>query len=377
MKFNEDIHTASYLIENPHIAIELAKHSADFAASSLANDRSVLKLSVSWDTVAHKLAQFQPSWLSMDASRDLSVLKQKNKKNGVTVAHTLALYQSAWVSSEAASNPEVLRLKCSHNETVAHHLACNQPLWVHTIQAKNKDILQLKDHFGWTVAHYFARSNPEWLFTESARDIEILKFSTEEMISVANVLIAYQDCFEHEPLHTKEILTLICKDGEMFAERFLDKFRETHDIDTRKMAVKLISLGAAYKQKRMIKQSDLISIENDVKQLVDDCVDPKVSIRYAQALYATQYHNLMNLKQWPKPNQNQLNVLTQFLKNSEFLIVGILERNPHLAEESTSGDFFCEPAVEFMDRLKAEVLLKKIELPQVMVDDYQFQNMNY
>jgi hypothetical protein len=86
MKFDPAIHTKAFLLTNAATLGELAKHDPQFAASSLAQDADILKLTLDSyrSTVAHYLARYQSEWLATDAAKDFDVL-------GLTVDILLAV----------------------------------------------------------------------------------------------------------------------------------------------------------------------------------------------------------------------------------------------------------------------------------------------
>lgn len=370
MQFDPAIHTKEYLMGNPSVALELAQKSSDFAKSDLADDISILKLSNTFGgTVAHSFAKYQLEWLEKKASKNLDILKIIDN-SGWSVAHTLAKMQSEWVNSDAAQLIDILIIKDQSGESVASTLAINQPAWVHSNASENHDVLKIVDIWGWTVAHLLAFYQPEWIFSKAAFKNEILQLKNNAGRSVAFELIGRESCLTHAPIFTKEILTIVNHDNILLAEGLVNNYAKSHDLSVAKMAVKLISLGAAYKHSKIMTVADGQTIFKETKQIIEDCLEPEVAQKIAQALYSTCFHNIERIKL--TPSSRGLEKWKSLLKNAEAIMRDVILKHPNLGYSTSKIDFFCEPSADLVSRLKAETLLNNLsthELNQAESND--------
>jgi hypothetical protein len=379
MQFDPAIHTKDFLMGNPSVAFELAQKSSDFARSSHANDLCILQIKRKDGlSIAHLLAKEQPDWLNSRAVNNKDILNLKTN-SGDSVAHSLALYQSAWIYSEAVKELDVLKITNKCGESVAQYLASNQAPWMYSDEAKNKDILKCADQWGWTVAHYFASENPEWVLSESAADIEILKLKNNAGYSVASELLNLESCLKHALIFSKDILTLVENNHNLVAESIVEKYAHSHDLTIPIMALKLISQGAAYKHSKIMTIADGQTILNEAKQLIDDCLEPEVALKHAQALYSTCFHNVERIKLIPSPRG--LEKWQNLLQKAEEIIQRILQQDTYLATMQTHIDIFCEPSADLVSRLKSKILLTNITVEEIsqagISDDLTINNGLY
>jgi hypothetical protein len=389
MQFEPLVHTKEFLLGNAKTALELAEQSPEFALSSLVNDFDLLSLADKGGvTVAHYLAQHQPEWLQSDASKAHEILRIAND-DGFTVAHELAKHQPEWLLSEASSSPEILRLASDYGYTVAHRLAQHQPEWLQSDASKATEILRLANDIGVTVAHYLAQHQPEWLLSEASNSPEILLLASIRGFTVAHYLAQYQPnwllsdasksteilrlaskaggvtvAFEilihqseginHQPLMQKQILTLDCY-GRLLAEKFTEKYGDTHGLDTSTMAMKLIEQGAAYKHSQPLSLKIGNSLLKKCRILIEDSLDVQISLKQLMATYSTFHHNFAKITSTQE--QKSLQKWQDILLKSETLLCQHLNTYPELYDIEHTVDIFCEPA---------DVLLKKIQSERIL-----------
>lgn len=393
MIFNPNIHTKDFLTENIDALFNLAETSKEFAKSNLSIDPEILKLKnrigvavihtlakhqrdwlshigvidlelleikdyMGWST-AHYLASFNPHWLSHESSKNKRILSLKTG-TGLSVAHILA-EKDEWLSSQEVNDLEILKLCDNINESVAHILAQRHVKWIGSEASCNKEILMLSDVWGWTVAHVLADS-VEWFSSKAAQDLDILKLQNSAGLSVAFSILTNPECLKHPKIMDKEILTLLrnsipSKKNEIFAESLLNKFGKTHQIDLIKIATTLIKQGAAYVHSKPISFESMQSIFVEIRPLIVDCLEPHVALRYAQALYSTQYHNLIRISQLPSPRGLERH--QALLNNMENLISDTIKINPSVIDKEIVTDFFCEPSKDIVHREISKAMLQK------------------
>jgi hypothetical protein len=248
-------------------------------------------------------------------------------------------------------------------------LARYQGSWLQSVAANNFDILKLQDSEGWTVAHLLASYHADWIHSEAAKTIAILKLKNIDGRSVAYELIHRASCVSHAPLFTKEILTLVWN-NKLLAESIAEKQAQSHGLTVATMAVKLISQGAAYKHSRIMTIADGQTILNEAKQLIEDCLEPEVALKHAQALYSTCFHNVEKIKLLP--SQKGLDKWQAILNKAEAIMRDVIQKHPSLEYSTTKIDIFCEPSADLVSRLKAETILNNLvthELNQADIND--------
>jgi hypothetical protein len=388
MQFDPVTHTKEFLIGNSEIALELARKSAEFAGSDLANDFEILKLAnelgcsvahelaeyqlcwvnseainnhdvlriADWcgRTVGHVLAVYRGEWLQSEASRSIEILQLADVM-GDTIAHYLARYQMEWLQSEASKSLDILKLTDIKGCTVAHELAEFQSDWVYSKEASQYDILSLFDNSGTTVAHTLASIQPEWLKSEGSKCLTVLQLVNNVAHSVAFNLVIYQEqSIHHEPLMHKSILTLCC-DGKTLAEEMASLYSESHLLDTTAIAMKLIEQGAAYKHSKTIEHHIGESLLNECKLLLEDSHEPLIAFKQLQAAYSTFAHNVAKIISTQE--QESLQEWKGLLLQSENLIRQHLDNNPYLYDIEHTIDIFCEPGDDLLKKLQSERIL--------------------
>jgi hypothetical protein len=299
LRFEPFIHTKEFLFKNPEVALTLSVHYTAFSRSELVKDLEVLSLSgKAGYTVAHVLAEHQPEWLQS------------------------AEHQPDWLMSDASKSPEILRLAIDGDHTIAHWLARYQSEWLQSEAATSPEVLRLADKYGRTVAY--------------------------------EILIHQSESVYHQPLMQKQILTLDCF-GYMLAEKFTEKYGDTHGLDTSTMAMKLIEQGAAYKHSNPIALDVGDSLLNQCKALIEDNLDAQISLNQLMALHSTFYHNVSKIIS--AEQQDSLQQWQQLIVKSEVMIRQHLNAYPELYDVEHTVDIFCEPADDLLKRLRSERIL--------------------
>jgi propanediol dehydratase small subunit len=337
------------------VAHELARYQPEWLQSEASKAHEILRLADErGQTVAHWLAWHQPEWLQSDASKSPEILRLATDE-GNTVAHYLAHIQPEWLRSEASNSPEILRLANEHGNTVAHRLAQHQPEWLQSDASKSPDILRLADKWGTTVAHYLAQHQPKWLLSEASNSPEILRLANENGLTVAFEILIYQSAsVYHQPLMQKQILTLDFK-GELLAEKFTEKYGDTHGLDTSTMAMKLIAQGAAYKHSQLLSLKVGNSLLKKCKFLIEDSLDAQISLKQLIALHSTFHHNVSKIIS--AEQQDSLQQWQDILLKSENMIRQHFNAYPELYDVEYAVDIFCEPADDLLKRLQSEWIL--------------------
>lgn len=245
MKFNPEIHTKQYLLQNHGLLHILSSESADFAKSELAADMEILSTQLGSTTqfyVAHNLAQHRPEWLESQASTEPDVLSLREFQ-GFSVAHYLAKHQPGWANHPQAKNLDILKLyandgstvallSATHNaqwitnlstsdmdifclpiyiddepdesddliDTLAERIVRDNPTAIHTAVLNCIDFLNLRSCLGSLIAHHVAQGHKTWFEQPIAKEMHVLKLSSSTGWSTAHVLALTQP----EWLKTKE-----------------------------------------------------------------------------------------------------------------------------------------------------------------------------
>jgi hypothetical protein len=349
MEFNPVTHTKDRIIANIDILLELVK-SKDFALSEMSQDKDLLKVALIRDgqTLAHRLAAFQPEWVKTSASQDVDVLRI-SMDSGLTVAHALAGSRSEWATSNAAEDFTILKLKDSSGISVAHTLAQFQSNWLNSKSSKNIEILSLKDNSGTTVAHKFADYEPKWLTSNEAKNLEVLMYQNDFGETVAGKAVAHPECLLNECIFNKKILS-IYENKKLLAETIFEKYGKKNGWDLTFIIMKMISQGAAYKHSKPVSDKTLKGIIKNTKELISDCCDPLISLRYAQALYSTCYHCIKN----SGLDAQYFSEFDKCLEASAEMIRQLLSKHPELVNSEIGIDIYCEPSDLLLKRIIAE-----------------------
>jgi hypothetical protein len=318
MRFNPKIHTKEYLLLNNYELSELCESSVAFAKSNLAFDNDILK----------KVVEF---------------------KSGKTAAHLLAIYQPDWdVNRLKAELYEVFKLTETSSMSVAHWLSLKKNhFWIASDANQDPDILRLTNAHGVSVALSMARNNPQWMDTEASKNIELLSMQSHLQKSVAHGILDHDNSIFHEPLMHKRILTLTC-DGKLLAESFVEKHKKMHGIDTTTIAMKLISQGAAYKHSKLLQTKTAEEIINLTAELISECTEPAVSLKYSIALYSTINHAVEMVAKTSL--SRGIGKLQNLLNTTEKLITDLLIANPSLEHLPINADIYCEAGEAFVKR---------------------------
>lgn len=357
MRFDPVIHTKDFLLSHSSQALKFAKEDADFAKSPLASDVSVLHIKdKNGQPLAHCLAQSHSEWLQSDALKDKAIM-QISDSAGITLAHRLARHQPEWANSALAQDKTILQLSDSNGWSVAHTLAFNQPEWAKSDAANDKNILQMKNSSGWTVAHQLATSQPVWIASVAANTKEILLLMNKYGWSVAHEMIKHQACQANDLLFSKDILTLKYE-NKLLAEDFVERHIQCPGVSLDGMVMKLITQGAAYRHSRPIPIAVGKSLLAQAQALIEDCLEPQMAFKYAQALYSTVFHAVEITKL--KLEQDQVEPWQDLLQNSEQIVIDNLRATPSFWEVEHFVDIFCEPAGVLIDRLKSEQNFKAL-----------------
>jgi hypothetical protein len=304
MQFVPAIHTKEFLRRNTRVALNLAKNSSEFAKSDLANDFTILNL------------RDDDGW-------------------GWSVAHALAEHQPEWINTEAANNLDVLQLKTCSDLSVAHWLATHQPKWVNSEAAKTTSILMLRDFIGESVAHELAKNQSEWIHSEHVMD--------------------------------KNILLLINNHGQSVAEYICEKHSESHGITTEVMIMRLISQGAAYKHLKPLDITVGESVLMQAKQLIEDCLEPTIALKFAVAFYSTCFYSVEKIKS--TPNSTHLAEWQNILLSAENAMIDIAQSNSYVFDAEIQADILCEPGVEALNRFKAQKFLNGINAAVISLNE--------
>lgn len=371
MQFLPEIHTKEFLLEDEFALAELARNSADFAQSDLANDEEILKEQVDplyGYTVAHLLAINVKEWALQKGAANFKILSLVDI-NGLTVAHHLAMDQPEWVVTESVKQKNILKIRSSLGYTVAHTLATNQKEWTMLDIAKDYEVLTLRSDNNTTVAALIAKTNPKWMQSEASHDIDLLTLSCDSNISVAHGLLQHPECIHHEPMFQKRVLTLfrsptpevkIGKTIKLIAEEFVEKYGKDSGINYSDMALKLISMGAAYVHSKTLTSKELKSITSQSLALISDCSEPEVAYRLALAFYST----LKNLYETAE-HLNIKSKLSEYQKEiaiAERVLIDLINKHPYLLEKAHDG-IFCTPGEIFITHLIAERTFKTVSAP--------------
>jgi hypothetical protein len=348
MEFNPAIHTKDRIINDIDILLELVK-SKDFALSEMSQDKDLLKVVLisGGQTLAHRLAAFQPEWVKTSASQDGDVLRIA-MDSGYTVAHALVA-QSEWATSNAAEDFSILKLRDSSGTSVAHRLAQFQANWLNSKSSKNLEILSLKDNSGTTVAHIFADYEPKWLTSDEAKNLEVLMFRNEFDETVAGNAVGHPECLLNESIFDKKTLSIYAN-KKLLAETIFEKYGKKNGWDLTFIIMKMISQGAAYKHSKQVSDKALKGIIKSTKELISDCCDPLISLRYAQALYSTCYHCIKN----SGLDEQYFSESNKSLEASAEMIRQLLSIHPELMNSEIGIDIFCEPSELLLKRIIAE-----------------------
>jgi hypothetical protein len=386
MQFNPLIHTKEFLLEDEFALAELARNSANFAQSDLANDEEILKEQVDplYDyTVAHLLAINVKEWALQKGAANFKILSLVDT-NGLTVAHHLAMHQPEWIHTGSARQKNILNIRGSLGYTVAHTLATNQKEWTMMEIAQDYEVLTLRSDNNTTVAALIAKTNPKWMQSEASHDVDLLTLSCDSNISVAHGLLQHPECMHHEPMFKKQVLTLfrsatpeskIEKRIKLIAEELVDKFGKDSGINYSDMALRLISMGAAYVHSKPLSSKELKSITSQSLALISDCSEPEVAYKYALAFYSTLKNlyataEILNFKS--KCSEYQKEILI-----AERVLLDLINKNPYLLDKAHDG-IFCRPGEIFITHLIAERTFKAVTAPsQTDLDDLQQPRLIY
>lgn len=326
MQFSPERHTKEFLLNNVSMLRSLAQFSEDFSLSDVAQDEEILKthlvISITKPsetlTVAHFLAQYQPSWTLGDAAKQKSILMLRGV-GGITVAHKLADHQKHWYTFDVCKELDILMLKDDSDHTVLHEAAFKNAVFVHEI-AKNK---------------------PEILFLSSK------KFTT-----VARVLTFHKACLNYEHMFKKEVLCLSDNYDKKIsiAEMLVGRYKyENKDgkFDYPDIAIILLKQGGAYRHSKEmdIDKVKLIFSQGDV--LVTDELDPLIKLKLSIALYSTIYHCFAQ-------SADSNIAYDEMLSACKKHIATCIENSNELLQETISEDFCCEPGARLFKHLIAE-----------------------
>jgi hypothetical protein len=229
MKFNPDLHTLEFLINNEDVLLELCFHCDEFALSSVAGNHRLLNEIIysedasdfgyelengaEWTRVAHLLAR-NKSWINNPASEDVAVLSLRDDF-GNTVAHELAEHNALWYQKRAAKNLEVLSWTDDvHDASVAFILAEFSSAWKKSLMPENIDILSMSIHQNnqksncSTIAGHIANISPQdihpsLLFDEAFLTIED---TFNQGASSSHTLIAHILAERYEPFYTSDFI---------------------------------------------------------------------------------------------------------------------------------------------------------------------------
>jgi hypothetical protein len=312
MIFDPAVHTKEFLLSNADFAVNLARESRVFSVSNLA--------------------------------QDLDVLKIQSVDFGFTVAHRLAEYQSSWLSTEAAKNHYVLRLENGVGWTVAHTLASHQPDWLKSDASKDFDVLRLTNVNGWAVAHALAVYQPSWPKNSAImEDFNLLRLQDDEGFSVAHLLVSnHPENLHNEKFFHKKVLSLECK-GQLLAEFISERYNHSNGLDITTMAMKLIAQGAAYKHSKPIGQEIGEQLITQIRSLLSETIDPLISFKQLQALYSTLAHAVV-----------QNNDLKDAQATAEAMLRQHVDTHSELFDIPHTVDMFCEPGDDLLRKIMAE-----------------------
>lgn len=341
MQFDPQVHTKEFLMANPNIAVKLAEVSIEFSEHSIAQDIEILGL---------------------------------QNDHGWTVAHSIVLASNRkkWIDSEAAKNFDVLTIRHEiHGQTVAHLLARDHPNWMWSDEAKNMDILQIADHDGQMVVHILAANNPMFPSFEEFRKPTLLGLKDGKGNTVAYYALKNVSALEYPEFKDKSILGLEHQFKRAFKSDQILQLAEIITIyhteyNASKVAMILIEQGAAYKQSDVFEYPEFDNeILSKTKNLIDDSLDPLMSLKYAMAFYSTCFHATKNTenKALKAPSHDVYIDLKNWQKLQEQakeLIENIFIANPNLYDISHEPDLNCEPAMDLISHLIARRHFSKV-----------------
>lgn len=332
MIFLSDFHTKDYLLNHHGTLRNLAKNSSEFAQSELAQDFDLLSIRVNIsesnpevkNTIAHLLAQYQPSWLLGQAHQNKDILKLRGF-GGNTVAHKLAECQIGWYDFEASKDLEILLLRSDDDFTVMHDAAFKNCEHIHEI----------------------AKVNPSILFVTSSRWSNIATILASDVVSL-----------EYDHMLKKEVLC--CESltrGKNIAEFLIGKYQSKSndgkwDIPT--IASVLLSQGAAYKHSEALPLKDIREIFEKGHLLLSDATDNKVKLMIAIATYSTIFHSTEQAKE---PSGE----LLEMLDLCRLSIEDMIKSSNELLNLEISEDFHCKPGANLYSQLVAKLQLSRVE----------------
>jgi hypothetical protein len=343
------------------VAHHLATFQAEWALTAAVSDHHILRIqNDEGKTVAHKLAQYQPNWLNSVASKNYAILKMADA-SGNSVAHILATHQEKWLESSASEDYDILRLDDHYGTTVAHRLACNQKQWINSRAASNYEILKLSNKEQLTVAHSFARYSPNWYQSKAANDYSILLMNTDDGRSVALFMTFQDECLSHPLIFQKNILTLENK-GKLLGESLIERYQRTHGIDFCKIAMKLITQGAAYKHSQFVEAWEVQELYERALVLIEDSIEPLLALKFAIALYSTCFYGNEQARSINSPEMYEWQSV---LSKSEKQIQNVLKKHPQLWEVEFPVDLLCEPGENYFKQLKSAKCFHELRVDAV------------
>lgn len=236
MKFDPNIHTVDFLLQNDDVILELIHNCEDFGLSQVSSDKRLLSHVIDavdayelgfefnsaseWLTVAHLMAEHQKSWVNNPVIEDMEILSLKDE-NDYTVAHELATSRPLWFKKRAAKDLDVLSWTDSlKDESVAFLLAENNSQWVDSLTIDDMDIMLLpinrqnQNAEGSTIAGHLASKSPSTLPKCFLENIDFLCIKDTHFINISYVLVGHilacksKDFIEHPISKNKDVLSL-------------------------------------------------------------------------------------------------------------------------------------------------------------------------
>jgi hypothetical protein len=359
MQFEPSKHTKEYLQNNLVDLGKLADYSREFAESPLSQDYDILSCISAFgfpNSVAHRLASIHKSWGLSQAAQNHKVLSIVDQ-SGMTTAHRLAKNNSKWLHTDAAKDYAILKLEDSSGITVAHTLAQHQKEWLNSDAVRDFEILSLGPVNGYKVAHMLAVNQPEWILSDEVKDFRVLTLEGMTKATVSQYLTSNKLILNMEHLLNKQVLSIEDWLSVSNAE-YIVREADEGKINTVTMIMKMISQGAAYKHSKELVPSVGESVLDETQELMDECDDPSVNLKYALAAYSTCKHSLsreiacqnaLGVKE-----KNRLDIWEANSVRGEKLIKDLLSKYPHLEDVDHEADINCEPGDELIKRIQSQ-----------------------
>jgi hypothetical protein len=210
---------------------------------------------------------------------------------------------------------------------------------------------------GFKVAHMLAVNQPEWILSEAVKDFRVLTLEGMTKATVSRYLTSNKLILNTEHLLSKQILSIEDWSSISNAE-YIVRESDEGKINSVTMIMKMISQGAAYKHSTELAPSVGELVLDATKELMDECEDPSVNLKYALAVYSTCKHSLSreitSQKSLGVNDKNRLDIWEANSVRGEKLIKDLLSKFPYLEDVDHIPDINCEPGDELIKRIQSQ-----------------------